>query len=159
RFQDQGSGVTIKPQGGGLIAESATSVRAPAASVTRISIDTENQNDTIRLALGAGMPASISVNPDPPPDSQGIVTLPEYGNDQLTIVGPNGADTLKVTPGLAQDATKNVVLADAQLGLKVALQHMSSLTIDLSASSGQHSVTVDRSITRPDAPLALKVIG
>ncbi|WP_168221952.1 retropepsin-like aspartic protease [Aquisphaera giovannonii] len=159
RFQDTGAGVTISPQGTDLIADSATSVRAPAASVTSISIDTENQTDSIRLALGVGMPASISVNLDPPPDANGVVTLPAYGQDQLTIVGPNGADTLALTPQLAPDATKEVVLADTQLGSKVALQHIPNLTVDLSASSGQHAVTVDRSITRPDAPIALKVIG
>src|SRR5439155_22447537 len=95
----------------------------------------------------------------PPPDAEGIVTLPAYGQDQLTIVGPDGADTLALTPQLAPDATKEVVLADAQLGSNIALQHISSLTVDLSASSGQHAVTADRSITRPDAPIALKVIG
>src|SRR5262249_59763642 len=92
-------------------------------------------------------------------EAGGLGTLPAYGKDQLTIVGPDGADTLALTSGLADDSTKNVVLADSRLASKVLLQHMSGLTLDLSASSGQHAVTVDRSITRPDWPLTLKVIG
>ncbi len=159
RFHDQGAGVAITPQGTGLIADSSTVVRARAADVTSVSISTDDGNDTIRLALGVGMPASISVNVDPPGDADGIVTIPPYSPDHLTIVGPSGADTLALTPQLAPDGTKDIVLADALIASNVALQHMSSLTIDLSASSGQHSVTVDRSITRPDAPIALNVVG
>jgi hypothetical protein len=159
RFQDQGAGVVIKPQGTGLIADSTTTVRAPAAKVTSIVISTDDKNDTIRLALGVGMPAAISVNVDPPPAADGTVTIPPYSPDQLTIVGPNGADTLALTPQLAPDGTKDIVLTDALIRSHIALEHMSSLTIDLSASSGQHSVTVDRSVTRPEAPIALKVIG
>src|SRR3954470_14534612 len=85
RFQDQGAGVVIQPQGTGLIADSSTVVRALAAGVTSIPISTDDGNDTIRLALGVGMPASISVNVDPPPDADGLVTIPPYSPDQLTI--------------------------------------------------------------------------
>jgi hypothetical protein len=159
RFEDQGPGVVIKPQGTGLIADSTSAVRALAGNVRSISISTKDGNDTIRLALGVGMPAAISVNVDPPAAADGTVTIPPYSPDQLTIVGPNGADTLALTPQLAPDGTKDIVLADALIRSHVALEHMSRLTIDLSASSGQHAVMVDRSITRPEAPIALKVIG
>src|SRR5437879_6424940 len=105
RFHEGGAGVVVTPQGSGLLADSATSVRAPAASVSINEIDTEDQTDSIRLALGVGMPASISVNFVPPADANGVRTLPAYGQDHVTIVGPNGADTLALTPQLAPDGT------------------------------------------------------
>src|SRR5262249_6562151 len=40
-----------------------------------------------------------------------------------------------------------------------ALEHMSNLKIDLSQTTGTHRVQIDRSITRPESPIAVDVIG
>jgi len=130
---------------GGLVVVSAQEVLAPSSLVNAFEITTGDMDDTLALALSAGLPAKIVVS-----------TGPAVAGDVVTVFGTSGDDAIALSPGRLADGTKAVALSENGAVADIAVAGL--LNIDLS-QNGSDSLTVDRSITGYGHAVDLNVVG